>query len=75
MTRRQVWPFRKCTGLKLSDTVAILAGKESEVRVAMDRGCSICRKTTIYYRGSNLIQFMGYRWVMGQNKSIIGGLI
>ena len=24
-----------------------------------------------YYRGSNLIQFMGYRWVMGQNKSIL----
>ena len=23
------------------------------------------------YRGSNLIQFMGYRWVMGQNKLIL----
>ena len=23
------------------------------------------------YRGSNLIRFMGYRWVMGQNKSIL----
>ena len=23
------------------------------------------------YRGSNLIRFMGYRWVMGQNNSIL----
>ena len=41
------------------------------MRIMSDRIVNYSKVYGRNYRGSNLIQFMGYRWVMGQNKSIL----